>query len=238
MDWLNSQWQDINISSWLMLLSIGGYIIGLWGYRRSSRNPLCHPLLISTPLVAAALYLSNIDFSSYYAGNGLLNWLLGPTTVALAVPLARQMPQLPPLLITVLTTVLLGGLFAVICALTIAAGLGADHQVLLSLAAKSVTTPIAIGITEQIGGLVTLMVMVVLLTGIVGIVVAQFIFRYQHIDDERWQGLILGISAHAIGTAKSFEKSSRCGAFATLGMGLNGIWTSIFLPSLIPFFIF
>lgn len=238
MDWLNSQWQDINISSWLMLLSIGGYIIGLWGYRRSSRNPLCHPLLISTPLVAAALYLSNIDFSSYYAGNGLLNWLLGPTTVALAVPLARQMPQLPPLLITVLTTVLLGGLFAVICALTIAAGLGADHQVLLSLAAKSVTTPIAIGITVQIGGLVTLMVMVVLLTGIVGIVVAQFIFRYQHIDDERWQGLILGISAHAIGTAKAFEKSSRCGAFATLGMGLNGIWTSIFLPSLIPFFIF
>ncbi|MGB1402401.1 MAG: LrgB family protein [Porticoccaceae bacterium] len=238
MDWLNSQWHDINISSWLMLLSIGGYIIGLWGYRRSSRNPLCHPLLISTPLVAAALYLSNIDFSSYYAGNGLLNWLLGPTTVALAVPLARQMPQLPPLLITVLTTVLLGGLFAVICALTIAAGLGADHQVLLSLAAKSVTTPIAIGITEQIGGLVTLMVMVVLLTGIVGIVVAQFIFRYQHIDDERWQGLILGISAHAIGTAKAFEKSSRCGAFATLGMGLNGIWTSIFLPSLIPFFIF
>lgn len=238
MDWLNSQWQDINISSWLMLLSIGGYIIGLWGYRRSSRNPLCHPLLISTPLVAAALYLSNIDFSSYYAGNGLLNWLLGPTTVALAVPLARQMPQLPPLLITVLTTVLLGGLFAVICALTIAAGLGADHQVLLSLAAKSVTTPIAIGITEQIGGLVTLMVMVVLLTGIVGIVVAQFIFRYQHIHDERWQGLILGISAHAIGTAKAFEKSSRCGAFATLGMGLNGIWTSIFLPSLIPFFIF
>ena len=122
MDWLHSQWYDINISSWLMSLSIAGYIIGLWGYRRSSGNPLCHPLLISTPLVAAALYLSNIDFSSYYAGNGLLNWLLGPTTVALAVPLARQMPQLPPLLITVLTTVLLGGLFAVICALTIAAG--------------------------------------------------------------------------------------------------------------------
>ena len=238
MDWLHSQWYDINTSSWLMSLSIAGYIIGLWGYRRSSGNPLCHPLLISTPLVAAALYLSNIDFSSYYAGNGLLNWLLGPTTVALAVPLARQMPQLPPLLITVLTTVLLGGLFAVICALTIAAGLGADHKILLSLAAKSVTTPIAIGITEQIDGLVTLMVMVVLLTGIVGIVVAQLIFRYQSIDDERWQGLILGISAHAIGTTKAFEKSSRCGAFATLGMGLNGIWTSTFLPSLVPFFIF
>ena len=238
MTWLDNQWYDINISSWLVLLSIGGYIIGLWGYRRSAGNPLCHPLLISTPLVAAALYLSNIDFNSYYAGNGILNWLLGPTTVALAVPLARQMPQLPPLLITVLTTVILGGLFAVICAVAIASGLGADHQVLLSLAAKSVTTPIAVGITEQIGGLVTLMVMVVLLTGIVGILVAQLIFRYQHIADERWQGLILGVSAHAIGTAKAFEKSPRCGAFATLGMGLNGIWTSIFLPTLLPLLIF
>jgi putative effector of murein hydrolase len=238
MTWLDSQWYDINISSWLVLLSIGGYIIGLWGYRRSAGNPLCHPLLISTPLVAAALYLSNIDFNSYYAGNGILNWLLGPTTVALAVPLARQMPQLPPLLITVLTTVILGGLFAVICAVAIAAGLGADHEVLLSLAAKSVTTPVAVGITEQIGGLVTLMVMVVLLTGIVGILVAQLIFRYQHIADERWQGLILGVSAHAIGTAKAFEKSPRCGAFATLGMGLNGIWTSIFLPTLLPLLIF
>jgi putative effector of murein hydrolase len=238
MTWLDSQWYDINISSWLVLLSIGGYIIGLWGYRRSAGNPLCHPLLISTPLVAAALYLSNIDFNSYYAGNGILNWLLGPTTVALAVPLARQMPQLPPLLITVLTTVILGGLFAVICAVAIAAGLGADHEVLLSLAAKSVTTPVAVGITEQIGGLVTLMVMVVLLTGIVGILVAQLIFRYQHIADERWQGLILGVSAHAIGTAKALEKSPRCGAFATLGMGLNGIWTSIFLPTLLPLLIF
>lgn len=238
MAWLDNQWHDINISSWLVLLSIGGYLIGLWGYRRSAGNPLCHPLLISTPLVAAALYLSNIDFNSYYAGNGILNWLLGPTTVALAVPLARQMPQLPPLLITVLTTVILGGLFAVICAVAIASGLGADHQVLLSLAAKSVTTPIAVGITEQIGGLVTLMVMVVLLTGIVGILVAQLIFRYQHITDERWQGLILGVSAHAIGTAKAFEKSPRCGAFATLGMGLNGIWTSIFLPTLLPLLIF
>ena len=82
------------------------------------------------------------------------------------------------------------------------------------------------------------MVMVVLLTGIIGILVAQRIFRYQHIADERWQGLILGVSAHAIGTAKAFEKSPRCGAFATLGMGLNGIWTSIFLPTLLPLLIF
>jgi len=78
---------------------------------------------------------------------------------------------------------------------------------------------------------------VVLLTGIVGILVANRIFHAFAVRDERWQGLILGISAHAIGTAKAFEQSSRCGAFATLGMGLNGIWTAIFLPLVLPFFI-
>jgi putative effector of murein hydrolase len=173
-----------------------------------------------------------MDFGAYYAGNGALNWLLGPTTVALALPLARQMRQLPPLLLTVATTVLIGGFFATGCALLMALMFDVDQLMVLSLAAKSVTTPIAVGITEELGGLVTLIVMAVLLTGIVGILAAQTVFNYTKITDERWQGLILGISAHAIGTAKAFEQSPRCGAFSTLGMGLNGIWTSMFLPPL------
>ena len=93
------------------------------------------------------------------------------------------------------------------------------------------------GITDQLGGLLTLITLVVLLTGIVGILVAETIFKHTGIIDERWQGLILGISAHAIGTARAFDKSPRCGAFSTLGMGLNGIWTSLFLPSLVGLFL-
>ena len=91
--------------------------------------------------------------------------------------------------------------------------------------------------TQQLGGLLTLITMVVLLTGIIGIIVAQAIFALTGIVDERWQGLILGIACHAIGTAKAFEKSQRCGAFSTIGMGLNGIWSSAFLPSLIGLFL-
>jgi putative effector of murein hydrolase len=144
------------------------------------------------------------------------------------------MRQLPPLLVTIGITVLVGGFFTTVSAIAIGALLNAEELVILSLAAKSVTTPIAVGITEQIGGLVTLIVMVVLLTGIVGILFAQTVFNLVKITDERWQGLILGISAHAIGTAKAFDKSPRCGAFATLGMGLNGIWTAVFMPPLIP----
>ncbi len=237
MDFLASQWQQLMLSSWVIILSVLGFIVGLWVYKRSGGNAVLHPLLIGTPLVAGVLYLINMDFDSYYAGNGILNWLLGPTTVALAVPLSKQMRQLPPLLVTVITAVFVGGFFATACALAIGQMFGVDQLVMLSLAAKSVTTPIAVGITEQIGGLVTLIVMVVLLTGIAGILAAQAIFRYTNVNDDRWQGLILGIAAHAIGTAKAFEKSPRCGAFATLGMGLNGIWTSAFLPLLIPYFL-
>jgi putative effector of murein hydrolase len=237
MDWLIGVWQQISTSSWVIALSIIGFATGLWVYRRSGGNALLHPLLVGTPLVAGCLYFINMDFATYYSENGILNWLLGPTTVALAVPLAKQMRKLPPLMITVTTTVLIGGFFATICALAIANLFTVEPLVMLSMAAKSVTTPIAVGITEQVGGLVTLVVMVVLLTGIVGILVANRIFHAFAVRDERWQGLILGISAHAIGTAKAFEQSSRCGAFATLGMGLNGIWTAIFLPLVLPFFI-
>lgn len=229
---LSTYWQQISLSSWVIALSFAGFVVGRAVYRRSGSNPFLHPLLVGTPLVAAVLYLINMDFGAYYAGNGALNWLLGPTTVALAVPLARQMRQLPPLLLTVATSVLIGGFFATSCALLTALMFDVDQLMVLSLAAKSVTTPIAVGITEELGGLVTLIVMVVLLTGIVGILAAQTVFNYTKITDERWQGLILGISAHAIGTAKAFEKSPRCGAFSTLGMGLNGIWTSMFLPPL------
>lgn len=229
---LSTYWQQISLSSWVIALSFAGFVVGRAVYRRSGSNPFLHPLLVGTPLVAAVLYLINMDFGAYYAGNGALNWLLGPTTVALAVPLARQMRQLPPLLLTVATSVLIGGFFATGCALLTALMFDVDQLMVLSLAAKSVTTPIAVGITEELGGLVTLIVMVVLLTGIVGILAAQTVFNYTKITDERWQGLILGISAHAIGTAKAFEKSPRCGAFSTLGMGLNGIWTSMFLPPL------
>jgi putative effector of murein hydrolase len=232
MELLYSYWQQISLSSWVIALSAVGFVVGRATYRRSGGNPFLHPLLVGTPLVAGVLYLINMDFDAYYAGNGALNWLLGPTTVALAVPLAKQMRQLPPLLLTVTSTVLIGGFFATGCALVMALLFDVDQLMVLSLAAKSVTTPIAVGITEQLGGLVTLIVMVVLLTGIVGILAAQTIFKYTKITDERWQGLILGISAHAIGTAKAFELSPRCGAFSTLGMGLNGIWTSIFLPPL------
>jgi putative effector of murein hydrolase len=213
-------------------------MIGLWVYRRSGRNTLLHPLLIGTPLIFIAMMTLQLDFESYYEGNGLLRWLLlGPATVALAIPLAQQMHQVPALFKPLLVTLFLGGFFAALSALLLGKLVALDQQVLLSLAAKSVTTPIAVGLTQKLGGLTSLITVAVLLTGIIGVLLAPMVFRMSKIDDDRWQGFILGVTAHAIGTAKAFEISPRCGAFSTLGMGLNGIWTSVFLPLSVSFFL-
>ena len=178
----------------------------------------------------------SVDFDQYYKANGLLSWLLGPATVALAVPLSKYLKQISKVIPILTIAVLFGGFFAAVSALSLALWLTSEPIMMLSIAAKSVTTPIAMVITQQLGGLVTLITPIVLFTGIVGILVAPQVFKVFRLQDERWQGLILGVTAHAIGTLKAFEKSFRCGAFATIGMGLNGIWTSLFLVPMVQIF--
>ena len=235
-DLLALQWQQITASSWIMLLSVTGFWLGMSIYRRSSGKPLLHPLIIGTPFIAVLLVLMSVDFDQYYKANGLLSWLLGPATVALAVPLSKYLKQMSKVIPILTIAVLFGGFFAAVSALSLALWLTSEPIMMLSIAAKSVTTPIAMVITQQLGGLVTLITPIVLFTGIVGILVAPQVFQVFGLQDERWQGLILGVTAHAIGTLKAFEKSPRCGAFSTIGMGLNGIWTSLFLVPMVQIF--
>ncbi|MDG1475429.1 MAG: LrgB family protein, partial [Porticoccaceae bacterium] len=164
---IDQQWQQTSQSSWVILLSLIGFWVGISLYQRSQKKVLFHPLLVGTPLIAGAILWLQIDYTEYYDGNGLLNWLLGPATVALAVPLARYLRQLSPLLPVILTAVFAGGLFAALCAILLSFWLVNDAQLILSVAAKSVTTPIAMIITEQLGGMITLITIIVLMTGIV-----------------------------------------------------------------------
>ena len=234
---IGQQWQLISGTSWPLLLTLAGFAIGWWVYNRSGRASLLHPLMIATPLIYLAMNMIDLDFAAYDSGNGILNWLLGPATVALAVPLSQQMRQLPALFKPLTLALLLGGLFATLSALLLVKLFGLSDIILLSLAAKSVTSPIALSIVQQIGGFAGLLAVATMVTGLTGIVVSKSLFRFTGLEDERWQGLILGVTAHAIGTAKAFESSSRCGAFATLGMGINGILTAIILPASIKLFI-
>lgn len=215
-----------------LTLSLAAYQWGRWLYRRTGGFPLCHPTVAGAVTVALLLPLIKLDPAIYLDGNQLLVFLLGPATVALALPLYRELHLIRSLALPIAITLLAGASIAVASAVGIAALLGGDVQTLLSIAPKSVTTPIAIGISREMGGLVALTTGVVVFTGAAGITLAPLVFRLLRIEDPRVQGFTLGLVAHGVGTARAFELSPRAGAFASLALCLTGTLTALLLPAL------
>lgn len=193
-------------------------------------HPMAHPVLLAMVALIVLLLATGTRYDVYFEGAQFIHFLLGPATVALALPLYDNLRQIRRLWLLLL----FGGLVGVSAAAGSAVGLawlaGADSQTLLSVAPKSVTTPIAMGIAEQIGGLPSLAAGIVLLTGAVGAVAAGPLFRLAGIRDERAQGFALGIAAHGFGTAQALGISRRAGAFAGLGLGMAGLLTAFLLP--------
>ncbi len=190
----------------------------------------CPPILVAALLLAGVLALTGIDYADYREGAGWLMLLLGPATVALGLPLYQQMGHIRALWRPLLFCLPVATILAALYAVAIAWLLGATPETLASLAPKSVTAPIAIGITEQLGGSVALMMGGLLLTGVVAIGFVELVARWLGIRDERLLGLALGINGHALGTVRAFEIGPTAGAFASLGMSLTGILTALLLP--------
>jgi len=213
-----------------IVLTLGSFQLGLWFYQKSKRFILLHPVIIGGICIAAFLNYYSISYDHYKESSRLFYFLLGPATVALAIPLFQEFHHIRKLSKTVLITVIAGGTAAVVSAIGIAYILGADDTILRSLAAKSVTTPIALGISEKIGGLATLTTGVVVFTGIFGAIMSPLVFRLSGLADPRLQGIVLGINAHGIGTALAFERNASSGAFASLAMGLTGTFTALTVP--------
>lgn len=216
-------------------LTLLAYRAGWAVYRRSGGQHALHPILTGALLIALGLFLFRVDYREYFTASGVLHFMLGPATVALAIPLWQQFSLIRRQACAILATLLTGASFAVASTLFIAWLAGADTQVLLSLAPKSVTTPIALGISEKIGGIPTLSAGLVVTTGIIGAICGPIIFRLARIRDRRAQGFALGLSSHGVGTAKAFEQGEVCGAFSSLALGLTGALTAIVLPLLIYF---
>ncbi len=210
--------------------TLAAYVLALQAYRRSGRFALLHPTISGAVLIAALLFFTGLDYRDFYQDIDWLLFLLGPATVALAVPLYRQLHLLRELAGPLLLTTALGGLFAAASALILAWCFGAQQQTLLSLATKSVTTPIAIVVTEGIGGISTVAVASVILTGVVGIVSIEWLFKKLDIQDDRLWGFCLGLAAHAIGTSRAFERSAVAGAFSSLALCLTGAFTAVLVP--------
>jgi len=185
----------------------------------------------------ALLALTGTSYQTYFDGAQFVHFLLGPATVALAIPLYAQFDRLRRMALPLLGALLVGSLTAALSAVAIGGLLGASEATQLSLAPKSVTTPIAMGIAERIGGLPSLTAILVIATGILGAMGASFIYRALKIEDDAVRGFALGIASHGIGTARAFQESEQTGAFAALAMGLNGLMTALLLPVVMPWVI-
>jgi predicted murein hydrolase (TIGR00659 family) len=202
-------------------------------YELAGMRPLLHPVVTAVALLIGFLLLSDISYEAYFAGGQFVHFLLGPATVALAVPLYQQLPKLRRLWAPILITTLFGVTLAALSSVGIAWLLGADLETQRSLAPKSVTAPVAMGISEQIGGLPSLTAVLVVLTGILGAVIGSRLFAWMGCNDDSVKGIAMGITAHGIGTARAFQLSREMGAFSGLAMALSALLSALLLPSLL-----
>ena len=213
-----------------LTLTIGSFLIGQKIYQLSGRFAPCHPVVIAVLFVTLFLEILGINYDDYRNSTEILNILLGTATVALAVPLYQQMHLVKTHAKALLITLIAGAVFAPAIALFIAWLCGANETTLLSLVSKSVTTPIAIAITENIGGLPAIAAGTVIIVGIFGAAVGLPIMNRLKIHNKAVRGFTLGLTSHAVGTAKAFELDPVTGAFASLGLALTGAITALATP--------
>ncbi|HJW26640.1 MAG TPA: LrgB family protein [Rhodocyclaceae bacterium] len=205
-----------------------------WLYKRAGFHPLANPVLISVAILVALLVLTGTPYRTYFDGAQFVHFLLGPATVALAIPLYAQFKRVRAMLLPVAAALLAGSLTAIVSAMAVGRMFGASLPTMLSLAPKSVTTPIAMGVAERIGGIPSLTAVLVIITGILGAVGARYLFDAMRLRDPAVRGFAIGVASHGIGTARAFQVSEQAGAFAALAMGLNGLVTALLLPALLP----
>lgn len=198
--------------------------------RLGGNHPLLNPTLLAIVLISIGLEMAHIPYKTYLRGADPIHFMLGPAVVLLAVPLFRQRALIRASGRLIVVGLSVGSPIGVLSAVGIAWLMGASSQTILSLAPKSVTAGIAVGISEQIGGLQTLTIVLVIMTGITGAVLGPLIARIANVDDPRVVGLTMGIASHGIGTARALQINEVAGAFSGLGMGLNGVLTAILLP--------
>jgi predicted murein hydrolase (TIGR00659 family) len=211
-------------------LTLAAFIAAQWLFARFRRPLWMPPVLIAAVMLAVIVWISGMGFQQYEQGARWLTVLLGPATVALGVPLYQQMHHIRALWRPILFTLPVAATLAAGYALGIAWLMGASPTVLASLAPKSVTAPIAIGIANELGGSVSLTLGGLLITGVLASLFVDWVARWLDIKDERIIGFALGLNGHAIATARAFEISPMAGAFSSLGMGLTGVFTALFLP--------
>ncbi len=209
------------------------YGAALWLFRLANASPWLHPLVLTAAGVSLALYFSQTSIAAFQTHAGLIHWLLGPATVALAIPMYNQWQQVRDLGWHLIVSVMAGGVLAPVLAWTTLYVLDAPLALQMTMLVKSITTPLAMDASANIGGVPALAAVFVITTGIVGAVVTPVVFRIARVTGAAAQGVALGTVAHAVGTAKALQMNEQTGAMATLGLCLNGIVTAVVVPLLL-----
>ncbi|UOD34638.1 LrgB family protein [Deferribacteraceae bacterium V6Fe1] len=191
---------------------------------------LLNPVLLSITSLIAILKLINLDYQTYFSGAKIISFFLGPSVVALGVPLYLQFEEIKKRGVSIIISIVVGSLVGIFSAALTAKLLGASKTVVASIAPKSVTTPIAMGIAEKIGGIPSLTAAIVIATGVLGAVIGPAFLKITGIKNKVAIGLAIGSASHGIGTARAFEEGELEGASSSLAICLNGIATAIFTP--------
>ncbi|GLK91822.1 LrgB family protein [Pseudomonas turukhanskensis] len=216
-------------------VTLGAYQLALAAYEKT-RWFFLQPVLVSMLAVIGVLVACGLSYEEYKVSAQALTIFLGPATVALAVPLFLNLKRIRQLFWPTLLTLLVGGVVATGMGVLLAWWFGADHMMLMSMAPKSVTSPIAMLVADQIGGIAALAAVFVLITGVIGAILGPELLRRIGVRHPAAQGLAMGMTAHAVGTSRALQEGEECGAFAALAMSLMGVGTAVALPLVVALF--
>ena len=198
------------------------------------RNPVANPVLLAILMVSSLLLISKTTFPAYFAGAQFVHFLLGPATVALAVPLYRHLPEVKRALVPMLSALFVGSIAAIASAVLLARYLDLGMATTLAAVPKSATAAIAMGVGEKIGANPALVAVLTVMTGITGAIVVTPLMNLLRLKNYAARGFAAGLVSHGIGTARAFQVSSLAGTFAGIALGLNGLLTAILVPLLLP----
>lgn len=217
---------------WLTV-TILAYLVADAGTRQLGHPPWANPVLLSVLLIAPVLWVTGTEYATYFEGAKFIHFLLGPATVALALPLWDNRDTIRTSLVPIVLALLAGSIVAAGSAILLAQAFGLPMDVLLSLAPKSTTAPVALGISEAVGGIPALTAVLVILTGIIGAVTVTPVMNLLRISDWRARGFAVGVAAHGIGTARAFQVNPVAGAYAGIAMASNALLTSLIVPVMV-----
>lgn len=213
-----------------VIISLLAFEAGLFIYKKT-KFPLFNPLLIAIALVISFLLIFHIDVDVYNKGGQFINMFLGPATVVLAVPLYKQLQLLKKHLFPILIGILIGSSIGISSVILLANIFGMEKILTISLLSKSVTTPIGIEITNQLGGLTPVTVLSIVISGIMGAIIGPILCKIFKIEDRVAIGIALGTASHALGTTKALELGETEGAMSSLSIGIAGIMTVFLAPA-------